>query len=326
MGRTMIILPALLIVMALVKGTSTSSASRSRSLATTTAITSTTTNSAAGDGRDYDKHGCCISCGEFYCPSSDKCETEWGKCELGEFDAKECTYTYTATLDGSSFHYDLSAWDKPSDEYYVINDQESHAGQTFSYYFRLCDKVDDALLPEVCHKTVGTGKETCHGKAMAFQYYKTSWDYESCYRVSDCFPELNPVEISLIDPVKPATGISLKYSGGNSCPQSYAMHDSCDTHEGDDDTNAYCLRSFTLNVYCHNEIREIVAPENIVEAAGCSYIADINHVMGCPVECPKDSDGRVCSARGLCFYAAYDGGDSVDEAENGDDTNMVGFL
>jgi hypothetical protein len=68
-----------------------------------------------------------------------------------------------------------------------------------------------------------------------------------------------------------------------------------------------------LNINCHNEIREIPAEEEVEEAAGCQYEATINHQMGCPLECPRNSvTGRVCSARGLCFYGGYDSGAQVD--------------
>eukprot|EP01035_Chromulina_nebulosa_P019570 gene19570-25470_t len=51
----------------------------------------------------------------------------------------------------------------------------------------------------------------------------------------------------------------------------------------------------------------------VEENAGCSYETTINHRMGCPIQCPRNSiTKRVCSGRGLCFYAGYDSGETVD--------------
>lgn len=46
----------------------------------------TEADSKAGDDdddEDYDKFGCCLSCGEFFCPSTDQCISDWDNCDLG---------------------------------------------------------------------------------------------------------------------------------------------------------------------------------------------------------------------------------------------------
>lgn len=260
--------------------------------------------------KDIDKHGCCISCGEFYCLSQNKCVTDWADCVEGTFDTEACTYTHTASVDGSTFHYDLSPYQ--TDSFYKISDMDSHPNMEYYYFFRLCAPLNTSIMPEVCAETSGSGDEACDNDAMAFQYFTTNWNYESCYRLSGCFDDAPQREMGLLDPVEPASGIYLKYSGGNTCQNSYADKASCDTHV-DDDSTSYCARSFKLNIKCHNEIDEIPEDEEVEENAGCQYEATINHVMGCPVECPRDSDGRVCSARGSCFYGDYDGGLDVDQ-------------
>jgi hypothetical protein len=53
----------------------------------------------------------------------------------------------------------------------------------------------------------------------------------------------------------------------------------------------------------------------VYEFTGCNYVANINHAMGCPKECPRSDDGSVCSSRGLCFYAGYNSGGTVDNAK-----------
>ena len=272
--------------------------------------------------RQYDSHGCCISCGQFYCVEAKKCMDDWDKCKLGVYDEKACTYTYTATLDELTFHYDLAPYNKGPDDYFSISDMESHTGQTFEYIFRLCNKVDYKLLSNKCHKTTGSGGESCSGSAMAYQYYKTDWDYESCYHLSDCFTDGPRIKMGLLNPVKPASGLYLTYYGGNTCPQTSAMHSECTTHPKKDSSATYCDRSFTLKINCHNEINEIGKDEEIIESAGCQYIASINHQMGCPVECPRDAKGRICSARGECSYQSYDGGLTAD----GDVVNNIIIL
>ena len=264
--------------------------------------------------KDIDKYGCCLSCGEFYCQSSEKCVSDWDECEVGWFDAHHCKYHYNNTIHG--FNFDLSNYiasdDTPDATYYKITDEVHHEKQTFMYYFNLCKTIPSESLPEVCLETKGSAAEECSNDALAYQYFKADWGFESCYRLSDCVKTSKRIELGLLDPVEPAAGIYIKYAGGNSCENSYSDKAQCfDTIEGDEKT--YCARTFKLNIQCHNEITEIPEREEIEEAVGCSYETTINHQMGCPMECPRNIDnGRVCSGRGLCFYAGYDAGDTVD--------------
>ncbi len=285
--------------------------------------------------KDFDAHGCCLSCGEYFCLSSKTCVTEADHCSHGDyFDEDACTFTHIASEDGTSFKFDLGKYQKP--DYYVISDSVTHKKQEYYYYFRLCKAVDTSLLPPECAETVGTAEESCKGQSMAFQYTTTSWKYQACFRLSDCFKDGPDREMGLLNPMDPTAGIYLLYSGGNTCPNSWADKAACYTHashathdddsddKSDDDhssndddamTPAYCSRSFRLNINCHNEINEVPLREEVEEAGGCAYEATINHVMGCPVECPRDDNGRVCSARGTCFYDGYDAGSTVDNTQ-----------
>lgn len=174
--------------------------------------------------------GCCISCGEFYCPSQEKCMTDWGKCEFGLANPEDCTYRYTA----GSFTYDLHSLiaTDPKKPYYKISDFYTHKNQEFDYYFNFCKAVtkDAPGLPEVCKgTTIGTiPGERCDQDAMAYQHFYTSWNYSSCYRLSSCYTTDGPiVELGLLDPAKPASGVYVQYNGGNSCPNSYSDKEAC---------------------------------------------------------------------------------------------------
>ena len=133
-----------------------------------------------------DKNGCCVSCGEYWCDKKKECLSTWEKCELGYYDATDCTFTYNAT-GYDLFSYDLKKFE--SSNFYKILDMAKHPKETFNYYFNLCAPVKQGLLPDVCNVTSGTGKEVCDRAAMAYQYEITTWGYETCYRLSDCFDD-----------------------------------------------------------------------------------------------------------------------------------------
>lgn len=263
----------------------------------------------------YDKHGCCLSQGEFYCDSSRKCVSEWDYCSMGEYDADSCEFIYSPNNKQNRFTYNFLPY---RDNLYKITDLVSHRGQIFEYYFRLCKSFPIALLPKVCNNTRGSGNEICSSDSMAYQYYSTSWDYEACYRLSGCFDDKPTLEMGILDPVQPASGIYIKYHGGNTCPNSYSDKGSCNT------LNSYCSRSFQLNINCHNEIDAIPEHEEIVENAGCEYVVTINHVMGCPVQCPRNYHNIVCSGKGSCFFN-YDKNDVNNKDEihkNSNESNL----
>ena len=233
-----------------------------------------------------------------------------------------CSFYYNASgFISGDFHYSL-AQDLPDQGFglgaYTITAENKHPGLVFEYIFGFCSGLPNNVLPSVCiNATDGSGGEECSGQALAYQHITTTWGYESCYRLSDCFHNQPRIEIDLLDPVEPAGGIYIKFNGGNTCPNSWNSwaedKEECDTREDDTVGSTYCARSFKLNIKCHDEIDGIPEREDIIENAGCSYEATINHRLGCPVECPRGSNGRVCSSRGVCFYPGYDSGDTVDD-------------
>lgn len=266
---------------------------------------------------DIDSNGCDLTQGEFYCMSKNACVTDYDHCNMGHYDDEECTYTYNATLN-KAFTYDLSALQV--DKYIEITDEFTHTSLYYTYYFNVCKKVKSSDLPAACLETEGTGGDVCSGDAYGYQYISADWEYESCYRLSDCSDQGGrDVEIGLIDTVKPASGIYLLYTDGNTCPNSYSEKNQCFTTVGSNSYGGtYCSRSFKLKINCHNEISEIPEKEEIEEEEGCAYTASINHIMGCPIDCPRFNN-RVCNAKGMCFYSGYDSGEKVDDDQVYDD-------
>jgi hypothetical protein len=134
---------------------------------------------------DYDKHGCCLSCGEFYCPSSKKCISDWDDCNLGSYDSSTniCKFTFKNSRD--SFSYELGSYALPRAAFYEITDTVSHPDEIYRYYFNLCKHVETRNLPSVCKETYGSASESCSDSSLAFQYSSIN-SVESCYRMSDC--------------------------------------------------------------------------------------------------------------------------------------------
>lgn len=275
---------------------------------------------------DIDEHGCDLRKGEYWCLKTSKCVTTWQQCDVGDWDAEKCMYHYNnSQYDSQDLTYDLSSLTKEDGSYYTITSEITHAYMKYDYIFNVCKKVPSHVLPAACNtSTVGSGGESCDNDAMAYQHITVGDGWTSCWRLSDCFGSAGPeLSMGLLDPVEPASGIYLLYQGGNTCPNSWADKPDCYVHEHDDDwaTN-YCSRSFRLNINCHGEIDEIPYEEYVEEAGGCAYEVTINHIAGCPLECPR-YNGRVCSANGICFYEGYDSGADVGDDK---DSSPVGCI
>jgi len=267
---------------------------------------------------DIDTHGCDLRKGEYWCLKTSKCVTSWQQCDVGDWNADTCTYHYNnSILNSQDLTYDLSSLTKSDGSFYTITSEVTHAYMKYEYIFNVCKKVPSNLLPTACNgSTYGSGGESCDNDAMAYQHITVGDGWTSCWRLSDCFGSAGPeLSMGLLDPVEPASGIYILYQGGNTCPNSWADKPDCYVHENDDDwaTN-YCSRSFRLNISCHGEIDEIPYEEYVEEAGGCAYEITINHIAGCPLECPK-YNGRVCSANGICYYEGYDSGADIGKSE-----------
>lgn len=152
------------------------------------------------DTKEFDSHGCCLSCGELFCLSNNTCVSDWDSCKLGHYDRSRCQYFYNNSI--HEFTYDLSSYVRSDQRFYEITDEVSHSQQQFKYYFNLCSSVNASALPSACKSTTGSAAEVCTGNSLAYQYFSASWGYEACYRLSDCTDSYDP---SITDTV------SIKY-------------------------------------------------------------------------------------------------------------------
>ena len=103
------------------------------------------------------------------------------------------------------------------------------------------------------------------------------------------------MELGLLNPLKPASGVVLKYLGGNSCPpfssssassssassssssssssseKGYGGNGNSNSNSGNSnsgsggDYEVPCSKSFKININCHNEIDEIPDTVEVTE-------------------------------------------------------------
>ena len=101
-------------------------------------------------------------------------------------------------------------------------------------------------FPDACKETIGPGEEEAvDTDCTAFQMVSSSYFSDICYRVGGEFSvqkSSDGVSAGLIDPVKPASGWYLQYTGGNTCKDSYTSKDLCPSTYHSKGTT-YCQRS-----------------------------------------------------------------------------------
>ena len=74
------------------------------------------------------------------------------------------------------------------------------------------------------------------------------------------------MEWGLTDPMNPAEGMYIQYTGGNTCKDTVTEKQQCtDKIDGVD----YCRRTLRINFMCNNRIKDIPTREDIKEARGC---------------------------------------------------------
>ena len=258
--------------------------------------------------KTYDSHGCCMSCGELWCPRTGKCQSEWSDCDPGSADLTACMFSW------ANLHWDLSPLRdaKPVDEYYRMTDTFAIGGQNWTYVVGICRDVAMSQLSDQCAETIGTGAEAYTGGSPAFQMLDTDWGSHMCYRLGASVGDAN-IGWGLLDPEAPAAGIYLQYKGGNTCADSISDKEEC-TDVGVFNGNTYCARSLRINMVCNNRITEIPLVEAVQEKRGCEYQITLNSQYGCPVECPREEE-LVCHNRGICGYDGVEDGFTVEGDE-----------
>lgn len=114
----------------------------------------------------------------------------------------------------------------------------------------------------------------------------------------------------------PAIGVYVRYTGGNACADTAdeevdagsgwclprtVKSSGADT-EGDGDESTYCTYSLSLNFRCHETLTQLSSRPEVSLVAPCHHELSFWHTLGCPLECGRDKQGRVCSDRGKCMY------------------------
>ena len=264
--------------------------------------------SLVNTSKTYDSHGCDVSAGEFYCRKTKSCATDHSSCRRGEaYVQNDCTYVF----DGAKlpFKYNLTSLVLSSSYYQIADKTVAASGNHLSVLFNFCRKIHaPSTLPEVCRtSTVGSGGESCESDSMAFVYSEIRGRSNTCKRLSDCVDDGSKLSLELANPSQPATGVSIIYKGGNTCPGTSsdveALSNEVCSVKGKKDGNNYCSRSLRINLLCKNEVTEIPKIAAIHKAGTCGYVLNLEHTSGCPTECPRSKvDGTVCSDNGVCFY------------------------
>jgi len=233
-----------------------------------------------------DEWGCAIEEGYFWCGSSSRCLQGDDVCEDGLGDAVKCQVEHKGLL------WDLSHLRKSSALDYAV---KATGLKDVEVNFNLC--ANAATPVEQCLRTEGTNGEIMDAPAPGY-----AWEIngDGCKRLGESIKARENFEMKVLDEMAPLKGISITYTGGNTCP----------AHELYQCENDVCRHSLQVTVYCHNTHVDVPELEPIEIAQPCTYKLDIHSVHGCPIECPRDYEGKICSDRGMC--KAKENGDTGD--------------
>jgi hypothetical protein len=154
-----------------------------------------------------------------------------------------------------------------------------------------------------CEATLGAGGAKARGAASLFQVAGGE-----CHRLSSGADGVLGVGLS---PVPTQVGLVFSFVGGDACAAPAG---------GAGEVN----RTGVVSLECFNGR----APENRVEEVGhCTYRITLQHVAGCPLQCPRDGEGAVCGGRtrGECLRdpAAGAARCACREGHSGDDCSTA---
>ena len=258
--------------------------------------------------KTFDSHGCDVSANEFYCKNTNTCANDHNACAHGEaLIHNDCSYIFSEAK--LPFKYNLTSLVLPTSYYQIADKTVAASGNHLSILFNFCQQIQaPTTIPKVCKTaTIGSGGEECGTQSAAFVYSEIVGKGNTCKRLSDCVDDGNRLTLELANPSRPAAGVSIIYRGGNTCPvgssDMEALSNEVCTIKGQKDDNNYCARSLKVNLLCKNEVKEIPKIAAIEKAGTCGYVINLEHMSGCPTECPRSKiDGTVCSDNGVCFY------------------------
>jgi len=163
-------------------------------------------------------------------------------------------------------------------------DRISADAADYKYTFAICSTV---AAPKECQNADGSSRVS-HYWAPAWQT-KKSEEGEKVTGSTTCFYLGNPDwaehgALSLYDPEDPAAGVSLQYSGGQSC------------HSGK------LRRAIKFNFRCVRNGIETFEKNIIDESEHCGYEVTIDSKNACPMECGFGGSHSPCGDHGVCGY------------------------
>jgi len=230
--------------------------------------------------KDFDSHGCDQAQGTYWCAIKGRCVTTWETCEplLG--------YNEKCTADWSGLSWDLSALKgKVYTITDAVATNPSYA-YAFSICGNV-DLAETGFtdnLKAACASTTGTSGEVFSDPAPAFQVINgntckragadqsgslkgsyetlTAWNKHADSALSghvlplsggvactstEKFVRGNQMEWALLDPLNPAMGLELTYTGGNTCKENqFQASSKCDYSGADGRT--YCSRGMKIRM------------------------------------------------------------------------------
>jgi len=173
---------------------------------------------------------------------------------------------------------------------------ESSTPKDVVLFFNIC--ANAATPRGHCGETKGTDGEVMSLPAPGFAFDPT-FHNTTCKRLGNSINSKESFHVEVLDKEKPVEGIRMKYTGGNTCPGT-ALYP---CPEGG------CRHSLEVLIFCDGA--KVLFPEidRVEVGQPCDYKVIMKSVHGCPVDCPRNDLGDICSARGLCQVSNKGNGD-----------------
>lgn len=205
--------------------------------------------------------GCDKSTGSYWCAVKSKCVNTWEHCELLYGYNEHCTAQW------SGLSWDLSAL---QGKVFTITDT-IESGPNYAYAFSLCGNADltqsgfTSAVAAKCASTTGAAGEVMTDGAPAYQVYNNAY----CKRVGadqsgsnkERFARGDQMSWALLDPLNPAMGLELTYTGGNTC-KATQYQDSKQCNFAGSDGTTYCNRGMKIRM-----VRRVTSVRTIPEYA-----------------------------------------------------------
>lgn len=166
--------------------------------------------------------------------------------------------------------------------------------QNYSYFLSPCGSA-------ISSRPSCTGRV---GASTASVFQVDTTNPNNCYIAG----QKQSPKYQLIDQNDAAVGIQVTFSGGDMCHTNQVARETlvrvfCDE-------SATQPRSFSVS--------EPQGPKS------CHYRLDMYAAAGCPSQCPRDDQGRVCSGKGLCLMDSNSPRCFCDDSQGGDKCDQPG--